>query len=163
MPVRLALLVPTALAVVVAVLLWRRLEKTVAGEIVVAAALASAALVVALAAGVSTPVAVGSFAAWVVSFAAATLAVQVILVRVRTRGADDPGRRNAALAAILGAGAFALPAAGLPGAVPWAVLPTAALSVVVCLARISPKRLRTLGWILVGSSTATAAVLLLGM
>lgn len=160
---RLALLVPATLAVVVIVLLVKKLEKTVPGEVTVAAALASAAFGVALAGGVSPRVAVGSLAAWVLAFAAATVAVEVILVRVRSKGERDPGRRNAVLAALLGAAAFALPAAGLPGAVPYAVLPTAALSVVVCLAPISPKRLRTLGWALVASSTATFVVLVLAV
>jgi hypothetical protein len=46
---RLALALPAALAVVVALLVWRRLEKTTLGEVFVAAALASAGWAVALA------------------------------------------------------------------------------------------------------------------
>jgi len=160
---RLALLLPAALGAGVAALVWRRLEKTAGGEIVVASALASAGLAVALAAGAAVEDAVAAALAWVLAFAAATLAVQVILVRVRSRGARDPGRRHAALAAGIAALAFALVAAGLPAALGWAVLPTAAFSVVVCLGRFSPKRLRELGWALVGSSLVTLAVLVVGL
>jgi hypothetical protein len=160
---RLALLLPAGLAAAVGVLVWRRLEKTAGGEIVVAAALASAGLAVGLAADAAPAAALASALAWVLAFAAATLAVQVILVRVRSKGARDPGRRHAALAAAIAAAAFALVEAGLPAALGWAVLPTAAFSVVVCLGRFSPKRLRELGWALVGSSLVTLAVLVAGL
>jgi hypothetical protein len=160
---RAALLLPAALAAVSAVLVWRRVEKTTPGEIVVAAALASAGFAVALAAGASTEAALAVLAAWVLAFAAATLAVRVILVRVRSKGERDPGRLHAALSAALGAAAFALAGLGLPAAVGWATLPTAAFSVVVCLGRFSPRQLRQLGWALVGSSAVTLAVLVAGL
>jgi hypothetical protein len=156
---RAALLLPGALAAAVALLVWRRLEKTTPGEIVVATALASAGFAVALAAGAPLEAAAAALAAWVLAFAAATLGVRVILVRVRSKGERDPGRLHAALAAALGALAFALAWVGLPAAVGWATLPTAAFSVVVCLGRFSPRRLRQLGWALVGASTVTLAVL----
>lgn len=160
---RLALLLPAGLAAVVAALVWRRLEKTAAGEIVVAAALASAGYAVALAAGAAHRAALAALLAWVLAFAAATLAVQVILVRVRSKGAADPGRRHAVLAALLGAVAIALSAAGLPRALALATLPTVAFSIAVCLVRVSPKRLRELGWALVGSSAITLAILVAGL
>jgi hypothetical protein len=160
---RAALLLPALLAGAVLVLVLRRLEKTTPGEIVVAAALASAGFAVALAAGVTLEGAAAALVAWILAFAAATLAVRVILVRVRSKGERDPGRLHAALAAALGAGAFALTAAGLPAAAAWATLPTALFSVVVCLGRFSPRRLRQLGWALVGSSALTLVVLVAGL
>lgn len=160
---RLALALPAALAVAVALLVWRRLEKTTAGETIVAAALASAGLAVALAAEVPLAAAVAAALAWTLAFAAATLAVQVILVRARSKGRRDPGRLHAAGAAVIAALAFALVGAGLPGALGWAVLPTALFSAAVCLGRFSPKRLRELGWALVGSSLVTLAVLVAGL
>jgi hypothetical protein len=160
---RIALAVPALLAVVVVALVLARREKTVAGESAVAAALASSGAAVALAGGAEPVRAVAAAVAWTLGFAAATLAVQVILVRVRSKGARDPGRRHAALAALLVAAGVALSAAGLPSAVAWATLPTAALSIVVCLARFSPRRLRELGWALVGSSTLTLVILVVGL
>jgi hypothetical protein len=156
---RLALALPVVLAAAVAVLVWRRLEKTTLGEIVVAAALASAGYAVALAGGATQVVALTAALAWILSFAAATLGVQVILARARSKGARDPGRLHAALAAALVLLAVALAGAGLPPALPLATLPTALFSIVVCLGRFSPKRLRQLGWALVGSSFVTLAIL----
>lgn len=160
---RAALALPAALAAVTAVLVVRRLEKTIAGEVAVAAALASAGLAVALAGGAPLASAAAAALAWTLAFAAATLGVQVILERARSKGARDPGRRHAALAALLACAAAALSAAGLPAALAWATLPTVAFSVVVCLARFSPKRLRELGWALVGSSTVTLVILVAGL
>jgi hypothetical protein len=160
---RVALVIPAVLAVAVALLVWRRLEKTTAGEMIVAAALASAGFAVALAAEAPLAHALAAALAWTLAFAAATLAVQVILVRVRSKGARDPGRLHAALSVGIAALAFALVRAGLPAALGWAVLPTAVFSVVVCLGRFSPKRLRELGWALVGASVVTLVVLVAGL
>ena len=113
---RLALVLPAALAALVGVLVARKLEKTVTGEIAVASALASAGYAVALAGDAPHRAALAALLAWVLAFAAATLAVQVILVRVRSKGVADPGRRHAALAALLGLAAAALSLAGLPAA-----------------------------------------------
>jgi hypothetical protein len=160
---RLALALPAVLAAVVAGLVASRLERTTVGEIVVAAALASAGWAVALAGGAAPEAAVAALLAWILAFAAATLAVRVILERVRSKGARDPGRRNAALAALLALAAAALSWAGLPRALAIATFPTAAFAIVVCLARFSPKRLRELGWALVGSSAVTMVILVVGL
>lgn len=160
---RLALLLPAVLAAVVGWLVSRRLEKTVLGEITVASALASAGWAVALAGGATQEAALAALLAWILAFAAATLAVQVILVRVRSKGARDPGRRHAALSALLGLAAAALSLAGFPAALALAVAPTVAFSVAICLLRVSPKRLRELGWALVGSSVVTLAILVAGL
>lgn len=162
-PARAALGIPLALGAVVAGLVVRRREKTVAGEIAVLAALASASLAVALAGGAPLRSAAAAALAWLLAFAAATLAVQVVVVRVRSKGRRDPGRRHAVLAALLVALGAALSAAGLPRALALATLPTAALSVAVCLSRVSPKRLRELGWAIVGSSALTLAILVAGL
>ena len=143
---------------------WRRLEKTTAGEIIVAAALASAGS--RRRARRRTRAARAALAARSRGSSRSRprrSAVQVILVRVRSKGARDPGRLHAVLAAGVAALAFALVGAGLPAALGWAVLPTALFSVVVCLGRFSPKRLRELGWALVGSSLVTLVVLVVGL
>ena len=162
-PARAALALPALLAAVVAVLVRRKLEKTAVGEILVAATLASAGWAVALAGRASPADALAAALAWMLSFGAATLAVHVILARARSKGAHDPGARHAALAVALAAVAFALSAAGLPAALAWGTLPTAAFSVAVCLTRFSPKRLRELGWAMVGSSAVTLVILVVGL
>jgi hypothetical protein len=160
---RVALALPAGLAVVVALLVWRRLEKTTLGEIVVAAALSSAGWAVALAARAPSEDALAAALAWILAFAAATLGVRVILLRARSKGAHDPGKLHAVLAAALAGVAVLLSAAGLPAALAWATLPTALLSIIVCLARFSPKRLRPLGWAIVGSSALTLVILVAGL
>lgn len=160
---RVAALIPVAMAGAVAWLVWRRREKTVAGEVVIAAALASAAAAVALAGETGAVAAVAAVLAWVISFAAATLAVHVILVRARSKGTRDPGPLHAAGVVALAVAAVALAVAGLPPALPVAAAPTLLVSLGVCLARVSPRRLRPLGWALVGSSLVTLGVLVAGL
>ncbi|BDG08762.1 YwiC-like family protein [Anaeromyxobacter paludicola] len=160
---RVALAAPVVLGGGVVLLVASRREKTLAGEVVVAAALSSCGLPVALAGGATVRVALACWITWILGFAAATLAVQVILVRARTKGGRDPGPLHAALAAALAGAAAALAAGGaLPWVVPAALAPMALASIVVCLARVPPKRLKELGWAMVGTSLVTLAVLLAG-
>jgi hypothetical protein len=147
------------LSAVVGLLVHRRLEKTIAGEVAVGATLAWGALVVALAAGVTLASALACWVAWTFAFAIATLSVQVVLGRARSKGASDPGRGHAVASLALLAIACGLAAAGLPWAAPLALVPIASLSVAVCLSRFSPKRLRALGWTMLGTSVLTMVLL----
>jgi hypothetical protein len=161
---RAALPLPAVLVVAVGWLVVRRLEKTIAGEILVGAALSSGGLVVALAGGAGVREGVACWLTWVLAFGAATLAVQVVLERARSKGRRDPGLAHAGAALLLVAVAVAGSAlAGLPWAAPVALVPTALLSLVVCLARFSPRRLRELGWAMVGSSVLTMVLLVAGL
>jgi hypothetical protein len=159
--VRLAALVPATLAALVVLLVLLEQERTVPGELTVAFTLAGAGALVALASGASPRLATAAFATWVMAFGSSVFAVQTVLVRARSRGERDPGWLHAAAVLVIAAGGSAAAlAGGLGWAVPAAVLPTAALSLVVCLARFSAARLRLLGWSLVAATTATLAVLL---
>ncbi|HET6412814.1 MAG TPA: YwiC-like family protein [Anaeromyxobacter sp.] len=160
---RLWALPPVVLAGSVAWLSYRRSEKTVAGEIAVASAFASAAGVVARAGLAEGRVALAVVVCWILSFAAATLAVQAVLLRARTRGERDPRATHGTGVALLWALAVALAGAGLPATVPVAVSPTLLLSLCVCLVPVSARRLRLLGWALVGSSLLTLVVLVGGL
>ena len=162
-PALAALALAAALAAVVAALVWRRLEKTAAGEILVASALATAGGAVALAAGASTSAALAATLAWILSFGAATMGVRTVLVRLRTRGAENPGTRNAALAAFAGALAFGLSVSGLPATLAWATLPGVVAGVVIALAPLGGKHLRPVGWSIVGASMLTLVVLVAGL
>jgi hypothetical protein len=160
---RLAALAPAALAVPVAPLVVWRLEKTTAGELLVAAALSCCAAPVALAAGAPAPWAWGTAATWFASFAAATLPVRATLLWARTKGARE--LRPLAAAGALAIGAAAVLAAAL-GPLPWpaavGVLPTAAAAAAVALLRIRPQRFTAVGWSLVAASAATLIVVVLG-
>jgi hypothetical protein len=161
--VRLAALVPAALAAPILPLVAARLEKTVAGELLVAAALSACAGPVGLASGAPPAWAWGAAATWALSFAAATLPVQATLLWARTRGARERRPLAAAGAAAIGLAAVGLAAAGI---LPWpaalAVLPTAAAAVIVALARVRPQQFMAVGWSLLGASVAALAVLVVG-
>jgi len=162
-PARAALAVPAVLGAAVAILVWRRLEKTAAGEMLVAAALASAGGAVALAGGAAPADALAATLAWILSFAAATLGVRAVLARLRSRGEEDHRARNAALAALVGAAAFGLSAAGLPAALGWATLPGAIAGVGIALAPLGGRHLRAVGWSIVTVSALTLGILLAGL
>lgn len=161
--VRLAALVPAALAAPVLPLVAARLEKTLAGELLVTAALSACAGPVALASGAPPAWAWGAAATWFLSFAAATFPVQATLLWARTRGAVERRPLAAAGAAGIGAAALALGAAAvLPWPAALAVLPTAAAAVVVALMRVRPQDFTKVGWSLVAASFAALLVLLAG-
>jgi hypothetical protein len=160
---RAAALLPPLLAAGIAILVRFRVERTVAGEIAVSVALASAGLPVAIASGAAPAVALAAWLAWCLGFAATTLAVEVVLRRARP-GARDPGPAAvAAILALLGVAA-GLAAAGLvPRAVPAAVAPLALASLIVILGRFPARRLKVVGWLALAASFAALAILVAGL
>jgi hypothetical protein len=161
--VRIAALLPGVLACAVVLLVLVERERTIPGELAVSSALASAGGLVSLASGGSLRLAATVFATWALAFATSVFAVQTVLLRARSRGERDPGALHAvAVIATWAIGAALALSAGLGWIVPAAVLPTALLSLVVCLWRPPASRLRFLGWSLVAATTATLLVLLVG-
>ncbi len=160
---RLASLLPPALAAVVALLVATDLERTAPGELMVAMALSSCGFPVAIAAGAPTSTALAAWVAWILAFAAAVAAVHVLLSRAR-----PAGRRHSLLAALVTAGvaaaALAMWAGGfVPAAVPLAVTPMAAVALALTLFQVTPRRLRRVGWTMMGASAATAVLLVAGL
>lgn len=163
-PARLAVGPAVVLGAAALALVFVRLEKTTAGEIVVSSALAAASAPVALAAGAPPGHAWASAAVWAAAFAAATLPVRAILLRARTKGAVDRRPLAAAgVAAIAGAAVLA----GARGWLPWpaaiAVLPVALAALVVSVVPVRPQRLTQVGWTIVGTSAVALLVLVLGL
>jgi len=160
---RWAMLVPVALTAAVAALVLARKERTVPGELAVVTALASSGFAVALAAGAPLAVAGAATLTWVLAFATSVFAVRVVLARALSKGSLELGLRNG-LAVVLvgGCGSVAAWLGGLGAVVGLAVAPTALLSLLVCLLPFSARQLKTLGWGLVASSTASLLVLVLG-
>lgn len=162
-PALLSLAVPAALLLATLWLARRRLEMTTGGEVVIGAAMASGLLPVALSAGASWRAALAAFGVWALSFAMAAVAVEAVLARGKP-GTPDLGRRGAARAlSLLALGLAAAVAASLPWVVPLSLLPTALFGVAACLGSAGPARLKQLGWGLVGSTTATLLLLLVGL
>ena len=81
---RTAVALPLALGAAVTAFIHRDAERSIAGETVAAAALASTGVPVALCEGVSRASALGTWAAWVVGFALVTPAVRAVIVHART-------------------------------------------------------------------------------
>lgn len=159
-PAMIASIVPLALGAAVFGLINRDKEKTLGGEILAAAALASAAVPVALASGVLPSIAWGAWAAWTISFGAATWAVRVV-IRMKKLGMTLTARVSPVLAATGVAVVFAW----LGVFSRFAALATAPMlifSAVLALAPPPPSALRRVGWALVGSSVLTAATLVIG-
>lgn len=141
-----------------------RLERTTAGELVVAAALAACAAPVARAGG-ATPLAAWSAAlAWAAAFTAAILPVRAVLLRARTKGEVD--RRPLAALAVIALQGVAITAAA-HGVVAWAgalgILPVFAAGLAITVLPIRPQRLTEVGWSIVGASVATLLALVYGL
>jgi hypothetical protein len=161
---RWAALLAGALAGASSLLVYRKLEMTAAAEIAIAIALSSLGLPVALAGGVSLSGGLTCWATWAAAFSSAVGAVQVLLWRARRRAGRDPGPA-AALASLAVEGAACLLAAGgiLPWAGPVALLPMTAVSAALSVLPVSPRRLKQVGWSIMGASCATLLLLVVGL
>jgi hypothetical protein len=162
--VRRSLAVPLIPALALAVAMVRGREKSWYGEITAALAFAGGAVPVTLAAG--APVAV----AWTIAipfallFTTTTLAVRVVILRVR--GGGDPGaaaatrRATLAICAASAASIGALTTGGwLAPSLLIATAPGLLTASIVAARPPSPMHLRFLGWSLVAVSTLTAAMI----
>jgi hypothetical protein len=156
-------LFPPGLAAIVALLVAADLERTALGEVMVAVALSSCVLPVAVAADVAPSEAFAAWLAWILAFAAAVVAVHVLLSRARPR-TPDRGPAAAILTAGLAAVAFGLWAGGLvPLAVPASVVPMAGVALALTLFRVTPRQLRRVGWTIMSASVATLLLLVSGL
>jgi hypothetical protein len=158
-----ALLIPFVLALVVGVFVARGRERTTAGEVLVASALSSLSLPVALAGGVSTSGATTLFAVFATVFALATVAVRALIGRTARAGGPPP-----VVAGVFTMGVVALlavlAARGVLAAIaPYAALPVAAVALALTVRPPSPRHLRTIGWTLVGATAASAVLLVVAL
>jgi hypothetical protein len=154
---RLTLIGPALLAVLVAVVVYLDIERSLLGELLVAATLPAFAVPVAVAAEVELPAALTVWGVWTVCFASATWAVRAAIAGFKE------GLGAAARVLPLVAPVFSLVAASASGALTplqsVAALPMLAAAVVIASVAPHPSRLRTVGWWLVATSGATAALL----
>jgi hypothetical protein len=161
---RWAMLVPLLLTVAVAGFVLAKRERTIPGELTVVTALASSGFAVALATGATLLHASAATATWVLAFATSVFAVRVVLARSLSRGTVQLGLRNGLTVPLIGAGGAVVAwRLGLGPVVGLAVAPTALLSLLVCLLPFGARQLKTLGWGLVVSSSATLVLLVLGL
>jgi len=164
-PARWSILVPLAPTLLLAISTVRGREKSWEGEVAASLAFSGAAMPIALSA--SAPAQTGAAVAipFALLFVASTLAIRVVILKVR--GGGNAGATTATRRAtfLLAAGAaFALGAASTVGLLPISVLvastPGLLLSAVIAARPPAPTHLRTLGWTLVGTSVLTAAIVI---
>jgi hypothetical protein len=157
-------LVPGACAVVLAPALLRGRPKTLGAELVVAVALATMILPIGLAGRMAPARALQAAAVWAVSFVLATLAVHAIKARVKPElGARWAIWTTPVLAGAAGGTALAGAVAGQwPVAVGAAVLPSVGLVIGALWLGTHPRRLKRVGWSLVGANLVTLGLLSLG-
>jgi hypothetical protein len=156
---------PLLLASVLVVLLLLKREKSAAGEMVAALALSSVAIPICAAAAAAPRTGIAVAVLFAGLFIASTLAVRVVILRVRGGGDPDAVRRTRLqLAIVVAATLIAIPLANALGVSPataaLAVLPGLAVAVVLAVRPPAAVRLRTVGWTVIGTSAWTALVLI---
>ena len=158
--VQLLTLVPGGLALLLGAFIRLGREKTAAGELLAAATLSSLGLPVAVASGATMATAWSTWGGWCIAFASATMAVRTVIAFAREPTAI--GRRIGVHLAFTAIGlAFAI--AGLvPAFVMAAFVPTFAIGLGLAARPPSPRRLRQIGWTLVGATTFAAVTLAAG-
>lgn len=162
--VRLWLLLPVGPAILLTYATVRGREKSWYGEIAAACAFSSIAVPTALASGASLREAFTVAVPFAVLFVTSTLAVRVVILRVR--GGGDPGgsaaTRRAALAAVGGSAvavAFGVAVEVLLPAALVASTPGLVGSSLLAVRPPAPARLRIVGWTLVALSLGTAVII----
>jgi len=164
--IRWSLAIPAVPALVLIAAMVQGREKSWYGEIAAALAFAGAAVPVTLAAGAPPAAAWHVAVPFALLFATTTLAVRVVILRVRGGGSPRAvlATRRAVLAMSIGALAIiaALTAARIVSMTMLiAALPGLATAIVVAGRPPAAARLRVVGWSLVAVSTLTAAVVVL--
>ena len=158
---RIFLLVPIALGALLALVVAARNERTALGEVFAAAALASCSLPIAIEGGLAVSRAFAFFAIWSVGFSLSTLAVRGVIATARGEGARER-RQEVAFAASF-AWVVTIVQAGLhrlPEIAPFALAPFALVSIALALFPPHARHLRTIGWLLIGASASTTAILI---
>jgi YwiC-like protein len=139
---RSAVLLPLCFGAALMLIVSKRREKSALGEMLMALTFAGALIPIALAAETDAAAALMAAALWAVIFILQTLAVR----EVRGRGRDYQERRLSP-AVLTSTGVFVI-AALLIGH--WlsvvALLPSGVIAAMCGLLRVSPRRLRTVGW-----------------
>jgi hypothetical protein len=159
---RVGALVPGACAVVLAPALLRGRPKTLGAELVVAVALATMILPIGLSGGLHPSTALQASGVWAASFVLATLAVHAIKARAKPESGAVWTAWVAPLCAglVLAAGAGGVVLGRWSWATGIAAAPPALLVLAVLAVGTHPRRLKRVGWSLVGANLVTLGLLL---
>jgi YwiC-like protein len=163
--IRWALLLPLAPAALLAIAIAIEHEKRALGEVAAAVTFSSVAVPIALAAGASLRVAFSIGVAFAAIFVTATLAVRVVILRVRGGGKPRAERNTRITVWIVSAALLASIAwASARHLTSWAAMAAAAPGVLgavwLSMRPPSPAYLRTVGWTLIATSALAALILI---
>lgn len=165
--VRWSFVLPAVPAALVTAGLFIKQEKSAPAELAVALAFSLSAVPICLSGGTSIPTALSIGAAFAVVFVAGTLAVRVIILKVRAGGKPKAVRTTRGVltaVATAAVAAFAVAAAGAGLSwVPLLAVSPGVISALLLAFRPTPPRLKTVGWTLMSTSTATAIILMAGL
>jgi YwiC-like protein len=160
---RLSLAIPAIPTVLLILAMVQGHEKSWYGEAAAALAFAGVSVPVTMAAGASMNAALVVAIPFALLFTTTTLAVRIVILRVR--GGGDPRATMATRSATLAISAVATAAIGavtvagwLPSSVLLASAPGLITASIVAARPPAPARLRSLGWTLVAISTLTALI-----
>ena len=157
--------IPVVPALLLAMATSRGQDKSLPGEVTAGLAFSTAAAPVSLAGGASPESAAGVVIPFALFFTASTLAVRVVILKVR-RGGEPLAARGTRRAALFlcGGATAALAAATATGQLSPSVLVAAApglvTAAVVAARPPASIHLRKLGWALIAASVATAALVI---
>lgn len=155
-PARLGAAVAAVLAALLSAAVALKVEKTLPGEVIAAAAMTSAALPVAAAAGVAWSTAVALWGAWLFGFAAAVFPVRSAIVEHKERE-ESPAVRIAGTVLAIAFAAVLAYARELPPRMVLADVPLFVASLWIALRPPPMKQMTQAGWILMGAGALTAA------
>ncbi len=159
---RVAALVPLGFVIVLGPSALAGRLKTMGGELIVAAAFATSLLPIAIASTVTWSLALTSSAVWFTTFALGTLSVHAIKASIKQESNMQWTLRatpTLAVVVMLASGALAI-STNVSLLAALAFLPAAFVTLVVGLMGVHPRRLRAIGWSMVGSNLVTIALLL---
>ena len=154
---------PALFAAASAVLIVRGRERTTVGEVLIAAALASSAVPVAIAGGELLAAALTLFLVFASVAAAATVAVRSIIGRVSKAGGPSPLSVALFVAIVLATLALLAFLRLVAAIAPWAALPVCVVAVLLSVWAPSPRYLRRVGWTLVGANALTLVIVVAGL
>lgn len=159
---RLGAAVAAALGALLAGAVRLKVEKTLPGELLAAAAMTSAGFMVALAAGAPWRLATAAWATWLLSFAAAVFPVRTLIVEHRQRAEAAAARIVPAVAVVVAA--VALGAAGeAPPRILAAGTPLFALSLALAVRPPQIRQLTRAGWALMIAAALTTIWMVLAI
>jgi YwiC-like protein len=160
-PAQHAVILCTALAAILLVVIVAHREHTTAGEILSAFTLASLALPVALASHATHAVAVTCVLVFAAAFTTGTICVRAVILHTRRPPASAARIAGALTAATAIVVLAFIGAIGVASSIaPWAALPVCGAGAALVMKPPSARRLRIVGWTLVAATAAAAAILI---